>query len=88
MDVTKENINLANIAFLQAYLIEVFSYEQECEKNFKHTEWYLDQKYENEEKELYLRFIKERGATCDCDVIKKIILNKEPVVKEMIMKDH
>jgi hypothetical protein len=84
MDLTKEKVNLADIAFLQAYLIEMFEFEHNCEQSFKHTEWYLDQKFNEEEKEMYFSFLKERGAKCDCDVIKIIDLRKESHFNKLI----
>ena len=72
-----ERINLADIAFLQAYLISIFQYENECAKDFNHTEWYLNQKLSRELKEIYMDFIKSRGAKCDCDVLHKIDLKNE-----------
>ncbi|GBD87054.1 hypothetical protein BMS3Abin03_00980 [bacterium BMS3Abin03] len=74
---TNEQINLSDIAFLQAYLIGVFEFEGECEKNFKYTEWYLDQKVSKELKQIYMDYLKIKGATCDCDVINKIDLRDE-----------
>ena len=88
MSAIKEKINLADIAFLQAYLLEMFEFENECEQNFKHTKWYLQQKFDDELAELYLTFIKEHGATCDCDVIRKINIKKEAEVKKLLKEVH
>ena len=88
MELTKEKVSLANIAFLQAYLIEILEFEHNCKQNFKHTEWYLDQKFSEEVKELYLIFLKERGANCDCDVIKKIDVRDESGFNRLIQPGH
>ena len=38
-------IPIQQLAFLQAYLYEIFSAEKQCESNFKYTEWYFGENY-------------------------------------------
>lgn len=83
-----KQINPEDIALLQAYLVEVFSFEEGCRNNFKHTEWYLEQKLGKEKKEQYLDYIINSGAKCDCDVIKKIDLSNGIDSKNVVIHRH
>jgi len=38
-------IRIHKLALLQAYLYEIFSTEKECKKNFRYTEWYLNENF-------------------------------------------
>lgn len=67
-------IPIHQLAFLQAYLYEVFSAEKKCENNFKHTEWYLKENFSGKEIEHILTFFKKKDVSCDCDIIKKLDL--------------
>ena len=67
-------IPLNRLAFLQAYLYEIFSTEKKCENNFKYTKWFLNENYsENEIREI-INFFNRQGVNCDCGVIKKLDL--------------
>ncbi len=69
-------IPIHRLAFLQAYLYEIFTTEKQCENNFKYTEWYFGENYSDKELKLILVFLKELGVKCDCDVIKNIDLRE------------
>jgi len=62
------------LAFLQAYLYEIFSTEKKCEENFKHTEWYLNENFSGKDIEQIIKFFNKEGLNCDCDIIKKLDL--------------
>lgn len=70
------SIPVHQLAFLQAYLYEVFSTEKRCEENFKHTEWYLNENYSEKDAEQIIKFFNEEGLNCDCDLLKKLDLQK------------
>ena len=67
-------IPIHQLAFLQAYLYEIFNEESKCENSFKHTEWYLKENFSQKEIESTIIFLKGRGLSCDCDIIKKLDL--------------
>lgn len=69
-------IPIFRLALLLAYLYEIFINEKRCEQNFKYTEWYLTQNYSTNEIELMLKFLREAGLKCDCDIIKKLDLRE------------
>ena len=68
---TEIPIPLHRLAFLQAYLYEVFAYEQQCKKSFKNSEWYLKENYNEEEVNSILDFFRSNNINCDCDIINK-----------------
>lgn len=56
---------------LQAYLQEIFSIENTCKDNFTRTQWYLNEKYsENEVTEIIKEFMRN-DIKCDCNLINK-----------------
>jgi len=69
-------IPVYEIAFLQAYLYELFSLEGHCEQNFDRTVWHLKEKHTDEEVKSVIKFFKDRGLKCDCDVIRKLDLRE------------
>lgn len=85
---TKKNlpIPIHQIAFLQAYLYEIFSSGKKCKKNFQHTEWYLKEKFTDKEVELVFDFFNSYGLKCDCDIINKFDI-KEIVDGQMKFHD-
>ncbi len=62
------------LALLQAYLYEVFSYEKQCEKSFDNAEWYLRDKHNEEKVKSIFDFFRSKNINCDCDIINKIDL--------------
>lgn len=62
------------IAFLQAYLYEVFSFEKHCKSSFENSEWYLKEKHNKDDVKLILDFFRSENINCDCDIINKIDL--------------
>ena len=62
------------LALLQAYLYEVFSYEKQCRKSFDNAEWYLRDKHNEEKVESIFDFFRSKNINCDCDIINKIDL--------------
>lgn len=69
-------IPIYQFAMLQAYLYEVFSTEKKCESNFKYTEWYLKEKFSENEITNIIQFFKDNGLNCDCGILKKIDLRE------------
>ncbi len=76
MNTTKSPIPVYKLAFLQAYLYQIFSLEGTCKKNFEHTKWYLKEKYTEAEVESIIGYFKSKGLKCDCDVISKMDLKE------------
>ncbi|MGQ9644345.1 MAG: hypothetical protein ACUVT3_10850 [Ignavibacterium sp.] len=75
--INKESpVPIYQLGMLQAYLYEIFSIEIKCEKNFKYTEWYLKEKFSQIEVVNIIQFFKDKGLSCDCDILKKIDLRK------------
>jgi|GEM_PF-1346606 hypothetical protein len=69
-------IPIYKLAFLQAYLYEIFSTEKKCEKNFKYTVWYLHENFSENEIDRIINFFNEQGINCDCGIIKKLDLKE------------
>ena len=69
-------IPIYQLAFLQAYLYEIFSLEGRCEKNFENAEWYLKEKFTDKEVDSILEFFNSFGLKCDCDIIHKLDLRE------------
>jgi len=59
------------LALLQAYLYEVFTYENHCKNSFDNSEWYLGDKYNKEEVNSIFDFFRSKDINCDCDIINK-----------------
>jgi hypothetical protein len=76
MNNVKLPIPIHEVAFLQAYLYEVFSFEGHCNQNFKRTEWHLKQSHSDEEIKSIIEFFKGRGLKCDCDILQKFDLRE------------
>ncbi len=71
MDKNKQPVSKNDIIMLQAYLEQIVSIENKCKENFAHTEWYLQEKYSDDEVNTIINFFKVSGAQCDCDLVKK-----------------
>lgn len=69
-------MSVYKLAFLQAYLYEIFTMKKTCENNFKHTEWYLNENFSEQNVKEIFKFFKDEGLNCDCDVLKKIDLRE------------
>ncbi len=69
-------ISINQLAFLQAYLYEIFSVEKNCNNSFKYTEWYCREYYSEDELKLIMDFFKGLGIKCDLDIIRKIDVQK------------
>ncbi len=67
-------IKIHQIAFLQAYLYQIFSDGKSCQKSFKYTKWYLKDKYDEPEINNIIDLFKSEGINCDCDLINKFDL--------------
>jgi len=67
-------MQIYELAFLQAFLYQIFTTESTCNKNFNNTEWYLNDKYTHAEVNSIINFFKNNGINCDCDIIYKIDL--------------
>ncbi|MHB8871532.1 MAG: DUF2695 domain-containing protein [Candidatus Doudnabacteria bacterium] len=72
----KSRIPIHQLAFLQAYLYEIFSTEKKCEKDFRHTEWFLRENFPQDKIENIIEFFSQEGLSCDCDIIKKLDLRE------------
>lgn len=68
----KDKLDPNDLAFLQGYLVEMFSHQTKCEENFRYTNWYLDQKYEETVKETVFNYFETKGIECDCGVVEKL----------------
>lgn len=71
MNKNNQLVSKHNIMLLQAYLENVVSIENKCKDDFSHTEWYLLEKYNEDEVNAIINFFKENGVKCDCDIVKK-----------------
>lgn len=71
MNKNNQPVSKNDIMMLQAYLEQVVSIENKCKDDFSHTEWYLLEKYSDEEVSAIIKFFKEKGAKCDCDLVKR-----------------
>ncbi|MDZ7764773.1 MAG: hypothetical protein U5K00_10135 [Melioribacteraceae bacterium] len=71
MNKNNQPVSNNDILMLQAYLEQVVSIENKCKDDFSHTEWYLLEKYSEEEVNAIINFFKEKGAKCDCDLVKR-----------------
>jgi hypothetical protein len=79
-------IPIYEVAFLQAFLYQIFSTETVCKKSFKNTEWYFNGKYSHTEVNSIIDFFKRNGAECDCDIIFKIDLKQ--IAKNIVGKHN
>ena len=87
MSEKRDKFSLYDIALLQAYLLQVFEMEDRCRNSFKHTEWYLSEKYEESVRIEILDYLKSKGAACDCEVLSKInVTTDDNVSKKYIHK--
>jgi hypothetical protein len=75
-------IPIHRLAYLQAYLYQVFSLNSNCKKNFDNTKWYLKEKHTDEEVNSTIEFFKSIGLKCDCDIINKFDLRE--ISKEIL----
>ncbi|MEJ5351353.1 MAG: hypothetical protein WHS65_07160 [Melioribacteraceae bacterium] len=71
---SKLPIPIHQLAMLQVYLYEILSIDKKCEKNFKHTEWYMNENFSKNEIEKILKFFQEEDVHCNCGILKKINL--------------
>lgn len=78
----KPPIQIQKLAFLQGYLYEVFSYEKKCNNSFENSEWYLKEKYSDEEVDSILDFFCSNNINCDCDIIKKFDVREFTIDRE------
>lgn len=72
MNKIKQPVSNHDMIFLQAYLEQVVSIENNCKDDFSFTEWYLHEKYSENEVTAIIKFFKESGFNCDCDLVNKI----------------
>ena len=78
-------IPIYRLAFLQAYLYQIFTLDNNCKKNFDNTKWYLKEKHADEEVNSTIDFFKSIGIKCDCDIINKFDLKE---ISKGIIKSH
>ena len=76
MTKTELAIPVFKLAFLQAYLYEIFTLKKTCENNFKHTQWYLDENFSEKNIEKLFEFFKNNELNNDCDILKKLDLKE------------
>jgi hypothetical protein len=69
-------IPIHRLAYLQAYLYQVFTLDNNCKKNFDNTKWYLKEKHADEEVNSTIDFFKSIRLKCDCDIINKFDLRE------------
>ncbi len=78
-------IPIHRLAYLQAYLYQIFTLDSNCKKNFNYTKWYLKEKQTDEEVNATINFFKSIGLKCDCDIISKFDLKE---ISKGIIKSH
>jgi hypothetical protein len=78
-------IPIHRLAYLQAYLHQIFTLDSNCKKNFDNTEWYLKETHTDEEVNSTIDFFKNKGLKCDCDIINKFDLKE---ISKGIIKSH
>jgi len=78
-------VPIYEIAFLQAYLYQIYTLESNCKKDFGNTLWYLNEKYTYEEVNSIMTYFKSHGFECDCDIINKLDLK---IISKVIIKKH
>ena len=78
-------IPVQKLVLLQAYLFEIFSFENKCKKNFKNTRWYLKEKYTEEEVNSIIDYFENIDLKCDCDIIKKLEVKE---IAQGLIKSH
>jgi hypothetical protein len=69
-------IPVYQMVFLQSCLNQIFTIDKNCENNFDYSEWYLREKFTEEEVNSVIEFFRRNGLTNDCDVVKKLNLKK------------
>jgi hypothetical protein len=69
-------LTIYQLALLQAYLYEVFGGGKVCEKDYKFTRWYLKEKHPGIDIEQIIEKFKKNKLNCDCDILKKLDLQK------------
>ena len=79
-------IPIHRLAYLQAYLYQVFTLDNNCKKNFDNTKWYLKETHTDEEVKSVIDFFKSIGLKCDCDIINKFDLRE--ITKGNIKPHH
>lgn len=72
----KPPIPIYQLAFLQAYLYEIFTLKTKCEDSFKNTEWFLKENFTEEQISAVMNFFKERKYKCDCDILRNLDLKE------------
>jgi hypothetical protein len=71
MSKNKPPVSDSEIRMLQAYLDQIVSIENKCKDDFSYTEWYLEEKYSEDEVNAIINFFRENGVKCDCGILKK-----------------
>ena len=69
-------IPIHQLAFLQAYIYQVFTLEIDCKKDFRNSEWFLKENHTDEEVNSIIEFFRSQGFKCDCDIINKFDLRE------------
>jgi hypothetical protein len=75
-DNKKLPIPISEMAFLLAYLYEIFTLKEHCRQNFEQTEWHLKENHKEEKVKLVLDFFRSNGLKCDCDILHKFDLRE------------
>ena len=78
-------IPIHRLAYLQAYLHQIFTLDSNCKMNFDNTKWYLKETHTDEEVNSTIDFFKNKGLKCDCDIINKFDLKE---ISKGIIKSH
>ena len=73
----KNHFDIADIALLQAYILELFKLSNKCETSLKFTKEYLSEKFTENTKAEIINYLEERGVDCDCGVINKLNISEE-----------
>ena len=70
------SISINQLAYLKAYLHNIFSLGKQCEKNFNYTKWYFKENYSQKEIMTLFTFLEKKGLTSDCDILLKLDLRE------------
>lgn len=85
MDRPELPIAIHRLAYLQAYLYQIFTLERECKNNFDNTRWFLKETHNLEEINSIIEYFKSLGLKCDCDIINKYDLRE---IAKKTVKHH
>ena len=69
-------ISIQKFSLLQAYLLEIFNFKNQCTKSFNNTKWYLKENHTESEIKEIIEFLKSINVNCDCEILTKLDLRE------------